>query len=134
VCTPSLGCGRVDEPVQDCPGVLAGLIVLFGVRDVDRVLRHGAQRGQRCRLDPRGWEAAGLDGAGEQGSANTLGGFTDEVPMQFLCEELDLAGQVGVGLELQFLGLIVVVCLGLLEGGLAVLADHDERREEDRFE
>ena len=54
--------------------------------------------------------------------------------MQFICEDLDLAGQLGVGFELQFLSFIVVVGLGLLEGGLAVLADHDERGQEDRFE
>jgi hypothetical protein len=63
-----------------------------------------------------------------------LGGLADEVPVQFLCEDVDLAGQVGVGFELHFLSFIVLVGLGLLEGGLAVLADHDERREEDRFE
>jgi hypothetical protein len=40
------------------------------------------------------------------------------VPVQFLCEDLDLAGQLGVGFELQFLSFKVVVGLGLLEGGL----------------
>jgi hypothetical protein len=43
--------------------------------------------------------------------------------MQFRCEGLDLAGQLGVGFELQLLSFIVVVGFGLLEGGLAVLAD-----------
>ena len=54
--------------------------------------------------------------------------------MQFIGEDLYLAGQLGVGFELQFLSSIVVVGFGLLEGSLAVLADHDERRQEDRFE
>jgi hypothetical protein len=53
--------------------------------------------------------------------------------MQFLCEDMDLAGQLGVGFELEFLSFKVVVGFGLLEGSLAVLADHDERRQEDRF-
>jgi hypothetical protein len=47
--------------------------------------------------------------------------------MQFLCEDVDLAGQVGVGFELEFLSFKVVVGFGLLECGLPVLADHDER-------
>ena len=62
-----------------------------------------------------------------------LGRLADETAVQFLCEDLDLAGQVGVAFELQFLGYEVVVGFGLLELGLAVLADHDERRQEDRF-
>ncbi len=53
--------------------------------------------------------------------------------MQFLCEDMDLAGQLGVGFELEFLSFKVVVGFGLLEGRLAILADHDERRQEDRF-
>jgi hypothetical protein len=63
-----------------------------------------------------------------------LGGLADEAAMQFLCEDLDLAGQLGVGFELQLLRYKVVIGFGLLEGGLAILADHDERRQEDRFE
>jgi hypothetical protein len=62
-----------------------------------------------------------------------LGRLTDEAPMQFLCEDMDLAGQLGVGFELEFLSYKVVVGFGLLEGRLAILADHDERRQEDRF-
>ena len=58
----------------------------------------------------------------------------DEVPVQFLCEDVDLAGQIGVGLKLEFLSFKVVVGFGLLEGGLPVLADHDERRQKDRIE
>jgi hypothetical protein len=53
--------------------------------------------------------------------------------VQFLCEDVDLAGQVCVGLKLEFLSFKVVVGFGLLEGGLPVLADHDERRQKDRF-
>jgi hypothetical protein len=53
--------------------------------------------------------------------------------MQFLCEDVDLAGQLGVGLELQFLGFEVVVGFRLLKGRLAVLADHHEGRQEDRL-
>jgi hypothetical protein len=45
-----------------------------------------------------------------------------------------LAGQLGVGFELQFLRFMVVVGFSLLEGSLAVLADHDERLQQDRFE
>jgi len=36
--------------------------------------------------------------------------------MQFLCEDVDLAGQVGVGFQLELLSFKVVVGLGLLEG------------------
>ena len=36
-------------------------------------------------------------------------------------------------LSSKFLKFKVVVGFGLLEGRLAVLADHDERRQEDRF-
>ena len=36
--------------------------------------------------------------------------------MQFLCEDVDLAGQVGVGFQLELLSIKVVVGLGLLEG------------------
>jgi hypothetical protein len=61
------------------------------------------------------------------------GRLADETSMQFFCEDLDLAGQVGVAFELQFLRYEVVVGFGLLEGGLAVLADHHERRQEGRF-
>jgi hypothetical protein len=53
--------------------------------------------------------------------------------VQFLCEDVDLAGQVGVGFKLEFLSFEVVVGFGLLEGSLPVLADHDERRQKDRF-
>ena len=44
---------------------------------------------------------------------------------------VDLPGQLGVGLQLQLLLNEVVVGLGLLEGGLPVLADHHERGQED---
>ena len=43
--------------------------------------------------------------------------------MQLEREPVDLAGQLGVGLELQFLFGEVVVGLGLLEGRLPVLAE-----------
>jgi hypothetical protein len=47
---------------------------------------------------------------------------------------VDLSGELGVRLQLE-LGLDeVVVCLCLLEGGLTVLPDHDERRQKDRLE
>ncbi|MDT5409007.1 MAG: hypothetical protein QOG14_1227 [Mycobacterium sp.] len=36
--------------------------------------------------------------------------------MQFLCEDVDLAGQVGVDFQLELLSFKVVVGLGLLEG------------------
>jgi hypothetical protein len=49
--------------------------------------------------------------------------------VQFGCEGVNLTGQVGVGLQLEFLRLEVVVGLGLLEGRLAILSDHHERRQ-----
>ena len=36
--------------------------------------------------------------------------------MQFLCEDVDLTGQLSVGFELEFLSFKVVVGFGLLEG------------------
>lgn len=42
--------------------------------------------------------------------------------MQFLGEHVNLPGQLGVGLELQFLGLEVMVGFGLLKSCLTVLA------------
>jgi len=43
-------------------------------------------------------------------------------------------GQLGICLELQFLLGEVVIRLGLLELRLPVLADHDERGQEDRLQ
>jgi hypothetical protein len=54
--------------------------------------------------------------------------------VQFGGEPVDLASELSIGLELQRLFREVVVGLGLLEFRLPVLADHDERRQEDRFE
>ena len=62
-----------------------------------------------------------------------LRGSADDPSVQFLCEDVDLAGQLGVGFKLEFLSFKVVVGFGLLEGGLSVLADHDECRQKDRF-
>src|SRR5271154_2701867 len=67
------------------------------------------------------------------GSPRPSGRSADNAPVQFLGEDMDLAGQLGVGFELEFLSFKVVVGLGLLEGRLAVLADHDEGRQEDRL-
>ena len=47
---------------------------------------------------------------------------------------MDLPGQVGVGLEFQLLCDEIVIGLGLLEGGLPVLPDHDECGQEDRLQ
>src|SRR5205823_10074852 len=47
---------------------------------------------------------------------------------------VDRLGELGVELELLLLLEEVVVRLRLRELGLAVLTDHDERREEDRFQ
>jgi hypothetical protein len=44
--------------------------------------------------------------------------------VQFLCKHMDLASELGAGLQPQFLSLEVVVGLGLLESRLTVLADH----------
>jgi hypothetical protein len=46
---------------------------------------------------------------------------------------MDLAGQLCVGFKLQLLFGEVMIRLGLLEVRLPVLADHDKRRQEDRF-
>jgi hypothetical protein len=62
-----------------------------------------------------------------EGVTSSSAGLTDHAPVQFLCEDMNLACQVGVGFELQFLSFKVVVSFGLLERRLAVLADHDER-------
>jgi hypothetical protein len=53
----------------------------------------------------------------------------DDMGVQFLGEGVDL----GVQLQLCSLFLEVVVSLRLLEGGLAILADHHECRQEDRL-
>jgi hypothetical protein len=47
---------------------------------------------------------------------------------------VNLPREVGVLLQHRFLLGEVVVGLGLLERSLTVLADHHERRQEDRFE
>ena len=49
-------------------------------------------------------------------------------------ELVDDAGELGVLDEEGVDVAVVVVGLGLLEGRLAVLADHDEGRQEDRFQ
>jgi AAA ATPase domain len=54
--------------------------------------------------------------------------------VQFGGEGVNLAGQLRVGFELQFFFGEVVVGLGLLEGRLPVLADHDKGGQEDRFQ
>jgi hypothetical protein len=46
--------------------------------------------------------------------------------VQFRGEDVDLAGQLGVGLQLELLSLEIVVRLGLLKSGLAILTDHNE--------
>jgi len=65
--TPSLAGECIDEPVHDRAGVLAGLIVLFGARNVQRGLAHGAQHCQRGRLDRLGRERP-VDNTREQGA------------------------------------------------------------------
>src|ERR1700733_7272553 len=62
------------------------------------------------------------------------GAVADQPLVQLGGEPVDLAGQVGVGLELQFLRVVVVIRLGLLDPRLPVLADHDERGQEDRLQ
>jgi hypothetical protein len=54
--------------------------------------------------------------------------------VQLQCQVVDPLGELGVGLEQLLLRDEVVVGLGLLERRLAVLADHHERRQEDRLE
>ena len=49
-------------------------------------------------------------------------------------QRVDRTGELGVRPQLLCLGREVVVGLGALELRLAVLADHDERRQEDRLE
>jgi len=50
------------------------------------------------------------------------------------CQRVDLPGESGVEVQLVFLLDEVMVGLRLLERRLSVLADHHERREEDRLE
>ena len=58
----------------------------------------------------------------------------DDVSMDLGRQRVDRPGQLGVRPQLPCLAREVVVGLGSLELGLAVLADHDEGREEDRLE
>ena len=53
--------------------------------------------------------------------------------MQFLCEDVDLAGQVGVGFGSNSWASKSWSALAPFKGRLAVLADHAERRQEDRL-
>src|SRR6516162_3873393 len=69
-----------------------------------------------------------------RGRLVALGRWSDEASVQFLCQHVNLAREFGVRLQLQFLGMEVVVGLGLLESGLTVLADHHEGRQENRLE
>ena len=64
-------------------------------------------------------------------SAPALG---EQALVQLGGERVDLAGQLGVRLQLELRLHEVVVGLGLLEGGLTVLTDHHERRQEDRLQ
>src|ERR1700757_1724987 len=59
--------------------------------------------------------------------------WSEEAPVQFLCEHVNLTSELGVGLQLQFLSLEVMVGLGLLESRLTILSDHHEGRQEDRL-
>src|SRR5712692_9601349 len=86
---------------------------------------------------------AGLAPLGPVASVSTLpvpaasslpGGFLYQPPVQLGREPMDLPGQLRVGFELQFLLGEIVIRLGLLECRLPVLADHDERGQEDRFQ
>ncbi|WP_373306405.1 GAF and ANTAR domain-containing protein [Streptomyces mirabilis] len=58
----------------------------------------------------------------------------DQTAVEFRGHGMDRTGQLGVGLELQLLLDEIVIGLDLLEGSLPVLADHDERRQEDRLQ
>jgi hypothetical protein len=60
--------------------------------------------------------------------------IADEVAVEIARQGVD--GSCELGVRLQFLGpgREVMVGLGARELGLSVLADHDERREEDRLE
>ena len=79
--------------------------------------------------------APGAPGASENGSARFAPGTVGEqVPVDLAGEHVHRAGQLGVALQLELLLDEVVIGLRLLEHGLPVLADHDERRQEDRFE
>jgi NAD(P)-dependent dehydrogenase (short-subunit alcohol dehydrogenase family) len=54
------------------------------------------------------------------------GGLRQQPSVKFGGQSVDLPRDVGVGLQLQLLLLEVVIRLGLLEGRLPILADHDE--------
>jgi hypothetical protein len=49
------------------------------------------------------------------------------VAVQLRCEYVDLARELGIGVQLEFLCVEVMIGFGLLEGCLAVLADQHER-------
>jgi hypothetical protein len=74
-----------------------------------------------------------LRDAAEQGE-EVRAGLPDQPIVQLDGEPVDLARQLGVGFEFQLLFGEVMIRLGLLECRLLVLADHDERRQEDRFQ
>jgi hypothetical protein len=61
-------------------------------------------------------------------------GLLQQPPVQFDGEPMNHTSQFRVGLEFQLLFVEVMICLGLLEGRLPVLADHDERGQENRFQ
>src|SRR4051794_19431965 len=67
-------------------------------------------------------------------AGGTLFMIVEQAAVQLGGEYVDLPGQLGVGLELHFLRVEVVVGLGLLERGLAVLPNRDEGGQEDGFE
>jgi hypothetical protein len=71
-------------------------------------------------------------GGGSFVRGSTSGG--DDAVVDLGGEVMDGPRQLGVGLELLVPRFEVVVCLGLLEHRLAVLADHHERRQEDRLQ
>jgi hypothetical protein len=56
----------------------------------------------------------------------------DELGVDLGRQLMDEPRQVGVRVQFLLTGGEVVVGLGLLDGGLTVLSDHDERRQEDR--
>jgi len=67
-------------------------------------------------------------------SGSRLRGRLDEASVQLRREDVDLPGDLGVGLQLKLLLQGVMVGLGLLEGRLTVLPDHDEGGQEDYLE
>lgn len=96
-----------------------------------RSARTAACEDAPLRLVSRGWTGQVCR---REGWVALAGGLIEESTVQLRGEGMDRASQFCVGLEFQLLFVEVVIRFGLLEGLLPVLADHDERGEENRLQ